>query len=306
MRPNPTASYLAQRFGGGSASQVQHTFSLGQWPGWATLDMIVDRLVLGVVQWVARDEPDHRKKRMPFERQTAGRMMSLLFVQVHEAATTAEAIARLQAADPAEQVSILYLVDDSGRLIGIIPIGRLVKAGPGTPLRRLAQEPVISVTPDATQEEVARLALRHRVTSIAVVDRELRPIGFIRGGDLIQSIREGPPRNRSLRRRLERLIYRRPITRARWEVFYRLEASYVDTDAGYIRALMVRSMDAEKIRLRSFHSAKVGDAGGVQLRAELMAVSRNDRWIEQVAWRLSLEPGLKALRWQPVSQNREE
>jgi len=30
LRPNPTANYLAEQFGGGSASQVQHTFSLGQ------------------------------------------------------------------------------------------------------------------------------------------------------------------------------------------------------------------------------------------------------------------------------------
>ena len=30
LRPNPTANYLAEQFGGGSASQVQHTFSIGQ------------------------------------------------------------------------------------------------------------------------------------------------------------------------------------------------------------------------------------------------------------------------------------
>ena len=30
LRPNPTATYLAEQFGGGSAAQVQHTFSIGQ------------------------------------------------------------------------------------------------------------------------------------------------------------------------------------------------------------------------------------------------------------------------------------
>jgi hypothetical protein len=38
----------------------------------------------------------------------------------------------------------------------------------------------------------------------------------------------------------------------------------------------------------------------VTMRAELITIARNDRWIEQVAWRLSLEPGLKALSWQIV------
>jgi putative Mg2+ transporter-C (MgtC) family protein len=78
----------------------------------------------------------------------------------------------------------------------------------------------------------------------------------------------------------------------------------VDTDASYIRALMVRSIDPEKIRLRSFHTAKADATGGVQLRADLMTVSRSDRWIEQLAWRLSLEPGLTSLRWQLVPTDR--
>ncbi len=30
LRPNPTATYLSEQWGGGSASQVQHTFSIGQ------------------------------------------------------------------------------------------------------------------------------------------------------------------------------------------------------------------------------------------------------------------------------------
>src|SRR5262249_34887536 len=30
LRPNPTATYLAEQFGGGSAALVQHTFSIGQ------------------------------------------------------------------------------------------------------------------------------------------------------------------------------------------------------------------------------------------------------------------------------------
>jgi magnesium transporter len=163
-----------------------------------------------MVQWVTRRELRRREERMSFERQTAGRMMSLRFVPVHEGATVAEAIAQLQAADPAERVSVLYVVDDPGRLIGIVPIGRLVKAEPLPALQRVARAPVVSVTPDVPQDEVARLSLRHRVWIIPVVDRERRPMGIVTGAALIHSIRERVPRNRLLRRQLDRLTRPRP------------------------------------------------------------------------------------------------
>ena len=58
-------------------------------------------------------------------------------------------------------------------------------------------------------------------------------------------------------------------------------------DTTYLRALLVRSLDPEKVRLGSFESTKIGGTGGVGMCAELIAITRNDRWIEQVAWRLS-------------------
>jgi CBS domain-containing protein len=237
---------------------------------------------------------------MAFERQTAGRMMSLQFLRVHEGATVAEAIARLRAADPAEEVIVLCAVDDEGRLSGVVPIERLVFGEPGTPLQQVARGPVVSVMPETSQDEVARTALRHRVWCIAVVDQERRPMGIIRVRDVIQSIREGGAKKRSLRRRLKRLMQATAVTWPAAGARYRIEASYVDTDEAHLRMLLVRSLDPEKVRLGSFESTNIGGRGAVTMCAELITIARNDRWIEQVAWRLSLEPGLKALSWQIV------
>lgn len=238
---------------------------------------------------------------MAFEPQTASRMMSLQFLQIHETTTVAEAIARLRAGTSAEEILVLCAVDDDGRLIGVVPIEHLVFGDAGTTLRQVATRHVVSVMPETSQDEVAQIALRHRVWCVAVVDREGRPMGIIKVRDILQSIREGGGKKRSLRRRLTRLVRARPVRPAP-EASYRLEASYVDSDAAYVRTVLVRSLDPEKIRLASFESTKVGGTGGVRVCAELIAIARNDRWIEQVAWRLSLEPGLKALGWHFVPQ----
>ena len=237
---------------------------------------------------------------MAFERQTAGRMMSLQFLSVHEGATVAEAITRLRAADPAEEVIVLCAVDDEGRLSGVVPIERLIFGEPGTPLQQVASGLVVNVTPETSQDEVARTALRHRVWCIAVVDRERRPLGIIRVRDVIQSIREGGAKGSSLRRRLKRLMHATAVAWPAAVARYRIEATYVDTDGAHLRALLLRSLDPEKVRLGSFECTNVGGSGLVTMRAELITIARYDRWIEQVAWRLGLEPGLKVLTWEAV------
>ena len=233
-------------------------------------------------------------------------MMSLEFLPIHEKATTAEAIARLRASDPAAGIFVLCAVDDDERLTGVVPIDRLVLAEPGTPLRQVAGERVVSVTPEMSQDEVALMALRHRVWCIAVVDRERRPIGIIRVGNVFQSIREGGTKKRSLHRRLMRLMKEPRVTPPRAEARYRLEASCSDTDAAHLRALLVRSLDPERVHLGLFECTKIGSTGVVRMCAELIAIARNDRWIEQVAWRLSLEPGLKGLSWGIVLPDRKK
>jgi CBS-domain-containing membrane protein len=214
----------------------------------------------------------------------------------------AEAIAQLRAQDPGEEIFVLCAVDDDGRLIGVVPLARLVCSDPRTPLRQVASERVIRVMPETSQHEIARIVRCHRVWCVAVVDRQGRPIGMVRARDVIQSIREGGAQKKSLRQRLTRLIRPSPVTPATPEVCYHLEASYVDTDGPFIHALLVRSLDPEKVRLGSFATTQICGTGGRQMCAELIAIARNDRWIEQVAWRLSLEPGLKALSWQIVER----
>jgi CBS domain-containing protein len=243
---------------------------------------------------------------MPFEPQTAGRMMSLQFLTIHQTATIAEAIARLRATDSNGDVLALCAIDDDGRLTGVIPVERLVLAESGIPLRQVARERVVSVTPETSQDEVARIALRHRAWCIAVVDRERRPTGIIWVGNVLQSIREAGIKKTGLHRRLMRFMKEPTATGPAAQARYSLEARCSDTDVAHLRALLVRSLDPSRVRLGSFNSTQIGSTGVVRICAELIGVARNDRWIDQVAWRLSLEPGLRGLSWQIVPPDGEK
>lgn len=53
--------------------------------------------------------------------------------------------------------------------------------------------------------------------------------------------------------------------------------------------------------LRSLKSENIADSSTVRVEAELLTDGRQDRRIEQIASRLSVEPGVTSIRWQAVA-----
>src|SRR4029453_13277759 len=121
---------------------------------------------------------------------TAGRIMSPDVLAVHEYATVAQAIDHVRKAPAAKAARDLYLVDDHDHLVGVLPLLRLLTADPATPVRLLAREDVMTVTPDTDQEEAAKLVAKYDLVTLPIVDRDHRLLGVIAVDDVIDVIRE--------------------------------------------------------------------------------------------------------------------
>jgi magnesium transporter len=85
---------------------------------------------------------------------------------------------------------IIVVVDDEGRLVGIIPVDELLRAKPTEPLAKLARRPRITIEPEADREEAARLMLRYDVNRLPVVDRFGRFLGAITVEDVADVLAE--------------------------------------------------------------------------------------------------------------------
>lgn len=71
----------------------------------------------------------------------------------------------------------------------------------------------------------------------------------------------------------------------------------------HIRALLIQMVSDGKVQLRSLHSENLEDnPDHVNVEAELVTQERNDAFLEQIVSRLSLEPGVIAIRWRIVKQ----
>ena len=121
---------------------------------------------------------------------SAGRLMSPDFVAVNERATVGQAIEHLRKSVSEERAFELYVVDDHGHLVGVVPLRRLLITNPDVPVVAVRDESVVSVRPEMDQEEVARLVAKYDLVAVPVVDRRHHLVGTITVDDVIDIVGE--------------------------------------------------------------------------------------------------------------------
>ncbi len=119
----------------------------------------------------------------------AGNLMDPRVTTFHPEATVKEARARIRALS-GRRVYEIFLVDETGKLAGSLPLQEIVLARPNTKLTDLMTGVPASVHATATREEVVELLNQRRVSVLAVVDLDGRLLGVIRHDALITAAQE--------------------------------------------------------------------------------------------------------------------
>ena len=86
------------------------------------------------------------------------------------------------------------------------------------------------------------------------------------------------------------------------EVQYRVEVTCRDADEPHIRALLLHAVAGTALMLRRVRSEDLADAKKVRIEAVLISEGRNNRVVEQVASRLSVEPAITSVVWEAAEE----
>ncbi|MCS6812856.1 MAG: MgtC/SapB family protein [Cyanobacteria bacterium] len=98
-------------------------------------------------------------------------------------------------------------------------------------------------------------------------------------------------------------INQQPLKGTELELCYRCDVVCRTQDESHIRALLLQAVVGGNLRLRSLYSEDLEDTPDrVSVEAELVTQERNDAFLEQMVSRLSLEPGVIAIRWRIIEQ----
>lgn len=128
---------------------------------------------------------------LAYEEDEAGGLMTPEYVAVRAGMTVEEVLEFLRRAAPdAETIYYIYVVDDAGRLIGVLSLRDLIVADPATRVKEIMNENVVFVTTETDQEEVARLMADYDFTVLPVVDEDQRLVGIVTIDDVIDVLEE--------------------------------------------------------------------------------------------------------------------
>ncbi len=123
--------------------------------------------------------------------ETAGGLMTPNVVRFSQDLKVGEVLEELRRVpEDTEMVYYLYFQDAGERLTGVVSLRELIIADPGRPVTDVMHADLISVSPDADQEQVAQLIDRYDLLAVPVVDRRERLLGIVTVDDAMEIIEE--------------------------------------------------------------------------------------------------------------------
>ena len=137
------------------------------------------------------DESDEVRYLLEHPDETAGGMMTALDVRIQQDMTVDEAIWHLRHLSPvSENIYYLFVQDNQDHLVGVVSLRDLVVAKPGTLIRGIMDQDLISIQVAADQEEAARLIQRYDLLALPVVDDVGKLVGMITYDDLLDVLED--------------------------------------------------------------------------------------------------------------------
>ncbi len=128
---------------------------------------------------------------LQYDEETAGGIMALEVAQVNQHQTVSQAQTYLREIhQEMEDIHTLFVVDESGKLQGIVKPIELIWASPDTPISQIMNTDLITVPPEMDQQETAAIAMKYDLVTLAVVDQNGILLGRITIDDLIDVVED--------------------------------------------------------------------------------------------------------------------
>lgn len=151
-----------------------------------------------LLRLMGMEDADEIRQLLGYKEGTAGGMMTTQFFAVPETKTVGETIEALRELDEDHPtVHYVYVLDEYGKLAGLLSLRTLVLTDDRTPIKEAMYEEVISATPDETEEDAAADIFKYDLPAMPVVDEHGRLLGIITVDDAYDVIDEESTSNKT-------------------------------------------------------------------------------------------------------------
>jgi magnesium transporter len=152
-------------------------------PGFAQdiLEALPDETVAAVTEWVSPELGAQWRRNGTYPQNAIGRLMEPAYAVFSPDMTVGETIERLRAMVKVRFVTYGYVVDDAGRLRGLITMRDLLFADEGMRLEALMLRNVFTLAPETTLNDAMKQVLDRHYPVYPVCDANAMLLGLVRG-----------------------------------------------------------------------------------------------------------------------------
>ena len=158
-----------------------------------TLEEIDEEHVEEILSEIPTEARRETEQLLAYEGDTAGGLMTTEFVSVSASMTVEAALDNVRAVARSgrkEAMHAIYTTDERGRVVGVMSLRELLAAAPGAKISDIAWTEVVSVSPNADREEVARVIANYDLVAVPVVSESGHIMGVVTVDDVIDAIQE--------------------------------------------------------------------------------------------------------------------
>lgn len=121
--------------------------------------------------------------------ETAGGLMTTEFISLPHTFSAQDTINKLRELAPdAETIYYLYIVNEQGKLVGVLSLRALIVILPETPISDIMVKEVISVEPGTSQKDVADIISKYNLLAVPVVNEGKKIVGIVTVDDVVDFI----------------------------------------------------------------------------------------------------------------------
>jgi magnesium transporter len=154
------------------------------------IDALPEERRESVLSLLDPERRDEVRERISYPEGTVGRIMNTDFMALPPTTTAQGAIDKIRERGELEAFFYLYVVDEDGKLCGVVPIRNLVIAPPERSLREMMITEPVRADVFMDQEEAARLVAKYELLALPIVDEGGHLEGIITVDDVIDIIKE--------------------------------------------------------------------------------------------------------------------
>ncbi|MBY0541793.1 MAG: magnesium transporter [Sphingobacteriaceae bacterium] len=144
-----------------------------------------------ILEDLNEDDASSIRNLMSYNEKTAGGLMNTELIHINLNLNRKDAIDEIiKQSEEIEEFYTIYVVDDLNKFIGIVSLKDILRAKSNTKITEMVKDNAVYVKAYTDQEEVAKLISQYNLTSIPVVDDEMRLLGLVTFDDVIDVLED--------------------------------------------------------------------------------------------------------------------